>query len=78
MPKHIQNLVILMEPCKNPWDVSLMGGNMCLNLFSIDEDAAFESSGVHYLKKLSKDIYDDTRVMESKRKSKGKKYSSGK
>ena len=32
------------------FDISLKGGKMCFNRFCIDEDAAFELSGVHYLK----------------------------
>ena len=40
-----------MDPSEMAWDISLKGGNMLLNRFSIDEDAAFESSGVHYLAK---------------------------
>ena len=52
MPKNMQNLVLLMEPSKDADDIDLKGGNMCLNRFSIDEEAAFEISGVHYLKKL--------------------------
>ena len=46
----MQNLVVLFEPSRGP-DVSLKGGNMILNRFCIDEDAAFELSGVNYLKK---------------------------
>ena len=53
MPKHLQNLIILIEPPENPCDVSFKGGQMCLNLFTIDENAAFDLSGVHYLKKSS-------------------------
>ena len=49
MSKVMQNLVVLMEPSKDAWD-------MILNRFCIDEDAAFELSGVNYLKKSSLDI----------------------
>ena len=77
MPKHIQNLIFLMEPTEEPWVVSLKGGNMCLNLFSIDEDAAFELSDVYHLKKPSRDIaYRKSTDMETERISKGKGYSS--
>ena len=50
MPKIRQNLVFLMESSTNKSNISLKGGNMCLNRFCIDEDAAFELSGVYYLK----------------------------
>ena len=45
-----QNLVVLMEPSKKAQRVSLKAGNMILNRFCIDEDAAFELSGVNHLK----------------------------
>ena len=56
MSKIMQNLVVLMEPSKDAHNNSLEGGNMVLNRFCIDEDAAFELSGVNYFKKLSSDI----------------------
>ena len=59
MPKNMQNLVLLTEPSEHASWMSLKGGNMCLNRFSIDEDAAFEISGVHYLKEKSYDDIDD-------------------
>ena len=66
MSKIMQNLVVLMEPSEDAWDTPLKGGNMILNRFCIDEDAAFELSGVNYLKKL-RYSYSDTE--------KGKEYS---
>ena len=42
-----QNLVVLMEPSGHR--TPLKCGNMILNRFCIDEDAAFELSGVTYL-----------------------------
>ena len=56
MSKIMQNLVVLMEPSEEAWDTSLKGGNMILNRFCIDEDAAFELSGVYSLKKSSEDV----------------------
>ena len=46
MPKINQNLVMLLEPESAQHIISLKGGNMSLNRFCIDEDAAFELSGV--------------------------------
>ena len=71
MTKIMQNLVFLMEPSNNPLEVSFKGGNMCLNRFSIDENGAFELSGVYNLEKTSKNIrlHDG---FEVERKSKGK------
>ena len=51
-----QNLVVFMEPSADGFDISLKGGTMILNRFCIDEDAAFELSGVNYLKKSSAGI----------------------
>ena len=53
MSKTMQNLVVLMEPTDDLYDTPLEVGNMILNRFCIDEDAAFEFSGVKYLKKSS-------------------------
>ena len=58
MSKIMQNLIVLMEPYERAENFSLKGGNMCLNRFCIDEDAAFELSGVHYLEELSENILD--------------------
>ena len=48
MAKIMQNLVVLMNPSDYAEDISSKGGNMSLNRFCIDEDAAFELSEVHY------------------------------
>ena len=42
----MQNIIILKVPSPNASERSLIGGNMFLNRFCIDEDAAFELSGV--------------------------------
>ena len=85
--KVMQNLVVLMEPSEHDQRNSLKAGNMILNRFCIDEDAAFELSGVNYLKKSSHDIeYQDEMLkrlrlfktnlqFKDKRKEKGKEYS---
>ena len=49
MTKIKQNLVVFMEQYKNPSIISMKAGNMCLNRFCIEEDAAFELSDVYYL-----------------------------
>ena len=65
MSKIMQNLVVLMEPSEDAHHMPAKGCNMCLNRFCIEEDAAFELSGVHNLKKRTQYIGD---------KSKGKGY----
>ena len=52
MSKIMQNLIVLMEPSEDASETSLKAGNMILNRFCIDEDAAFELSGVNYLKNI--------------------------
>ena len=49
MSKIMHNLVVLMEPSESAWQTPLKGGNMILNRFCIDEDAAIELSGVNHL-----------------------------
>ena len=72
MSKTMQNLFILMEPSDDAWNPSLKGGKMIMNRFCIDEEAAFELSGVLYLKQSSSEIM----VWNSKetRKAKGKEF----
>ena len=87
----MQNLVVLMEPSEIADDVALKAGNMILNRFCIDEDAAFELSGVNYLKKSSLEMEialprrrwgrkrrtnrRDSSTIKAERKVKGKEYS---
>ena len=62
-----------MEPSGNSSNNSMKGGNMILNRFCIDEDGAFEISGVNYFKKTSERIiFTDEREFQLKRKDKGK------
>ena len=75
MSKIMQNLVVLMEPSEDAEDVCLKTGNMIFNRFCIDEDAAFELSGVNYLKKSSEEMEDGESIkFKIKRKLKGKDY----
>ena len=49
-----------MEPSEDAYNIDLKSGNMCSNRFSIDEEAAFEISGVHYLEEtLDDNMFDD-------------------
>ena len=69
MSKKMQNLVVFMEPSEEACFTPLKGGNMILNRFCIDEDAAFELSGVNSFKKSSSEMKYETI------KEKGKEYS---
>ena len=75
MTKISQNLVVLMEPSEHAWKTSLKGGNLILNRFCIDEDAAFELFGVRNLQKTSRKIaLEESCEFELKRNKKGKEY----
>ena len=56
MSKIMQNLVVLMEPSEDAYETSLKGGNMILNRFCIDKDAAFELAGVNSLETTSENF----------------------
>ena len=58
MSKIMQNLFLFMESSKDACVASLKGGNMCSNRLFIDEDAAFELSGVRFLRPSSDDIVE--------------------
>ena len=75
MSKIMQNLVVLMEPSEDAYCISLKSGNMILNRFCIDEDAAFELSGVSYLESSGKITYENSREFDLRRKEKGKENS---
>ena len=65
-----------MQPSENGFDVSLKGGNMILNRFCIDEDAAFELSGVNYFKKPSQKIYYDFELNRKEKRTEYKEFHS--
>ena len=65
MSKVMQNLVVLMDPSVKAYRIDMKAGNMILNRFCIDEDAAFELSGVNYLKSHGKMTYKSY-VLEGK------------
>ena len=60
MEPKIQDVVLLVNPPRHRWNISLKGGNMILNRFCIDEEMAFESSGVFYLRYKYHDDYEAT------------------
>ena len=75
MSKTMQNLFILMEPSDDAWNPSLKGGKMIMNRFCIDEEAAFELSGVLYLKQSSSEIMvGNSRKLKEACKVKGKEF----
>ena len=76
MSKKMQNLVVFMEPIEAAHRTPLKAGNMILNRFCIDEDAAFELSGVNSFKKSSDNVvYGNSPKFILKRMQKGEEYS---
>ena len=78
----MQNLVVLLESSEDASKSHMNAASMILNRFCIDEDAAFELSGVNYLKELSADmgyadmIDEDRDRLEFIQNQQGKEYSS--
>ena len=52
MPTEKQNLILLIQPTDISWFTPEKTANLLMNRFCINEDAAFEVSGVHYLGKM--------------------------
>ena len=76
MSKIMQNLVVLMEPSQGRnYDHHMKAGNMISNRFCIDEDAAFEFSGVNYLKETTLEMMLESHEFRDERKVKGMDYS---
>ena len=71
-----QDLVVLMEPSELAYEVSLKSGNMFLNRFCIDEDAAFELSGVNYFKKPYQKIDYDFELNRKEKRTEYKEFHS--
>lgn len=66
MPKPFQNVILLIEPHRFAYDISLAAVKMGLNRFCIDEEAGFESTGVYYLEYLwgEHERFDEVRGTE--------------
>lgn len=54
-----QNSVYLLEPSANTWDISVKAGYKYMNQFCIDEDAAYESTGLYFLQESNFERFDD-------------------
>ena len=76
MSKIKQNLVVFTESAQDVNDVPSKAGKMIFNRFCIDEDAAFELSGVDNFQRSSLNIvFGMSLELNEKRKVKGKEYS---
>ena len=61
----MQNLVVFIQPSEDDFDISARAATLYLNRFCIDEEAACELSGVHYLKS-SEEPLNSTRSKKTK------------
>jgi len=59
----MQNVVLLMDSNSNTFDITLKAVNMYLNRIFIDEEAAFESTGVHFFKG-SRELHEERVLMK--------------
>ena len=71
----MQNLVVFMEKSIYANETPLKSGNMILNRFCIDEDAAFELSGVYNLtEKVSIGSMAHKKMQTKEQKAEGKEH----
>ena len=56
MPKLMQNVVVLINSIEEAYEISIKASNMYLNRLCIDEEAAFESTGIYFLKEFEQII----------------------
>ena len=76
----MHNVILLMEPSRDPWNISIKAGYLFLNRFCIEEDLAVEISGVYFLQKSDSRMARNTlneqyyHRFNAKRKSKGFSY----
>ena len=52
----MQNVVVLINSIEEAYDISIKAVNMYLNRICIDEEAAFESTGIYFLKEFEQII----------------------
>ena len=52
----MQNVVALINSIEEAYDISIKAVNMYLNRLCIDEEAAFESTGIYFLKEFEQII----------------------
>ena len=71
----MQKIVLFMEPNDDAWITPLKIGNLFMNRFAVDEDAASEVLKIFELEKTFKKMYDDDqseyKEFEEERKQKG-------
>lgn len=60
MTRTAQDVTVIINTREEPSDISDAAANMILNRFCIDENAAFELSGVYYADHLPSEITSQT------------------
>ena len=72
MTKNMQKIVLFIEPNEDAFMTPLKIGNLFLNRFAVEEDAAFEVLKIFELEKASWKMYDlDHSEYKKERKQKG-------
>ena len=59
----MQNIVLFMKPDESAYETPLKIGNLIMNRFAVDEDAAFEILKIYELEKYS-NVYDEQKGMD--------------
>ena len=69
----MQKIVLFIEPSDNAWETPSKIGNLFMNRFAVDEDAASEVLKIFELEKTFMKMYDDDeyKEFEEERKQKG-------
>ena len=64
----MRNVVVLINSIEEAYDISLKAVNMYLNRLCIDEEAAFESTGVYFLREFEQIVLwkEMRRLIENK------------
>ena len=60
----MQKIVLFIKPDERAYETPLKIGNLFMNRFAVDEDAAFEILKIFELGKYSNDMYDEQKGMD--------------
>ena len=60
----MQKFALFIEPFDEAWFTPLKIGNLFMNRFAVDEDAAFEILKIFELEKYSNNMYDEQKGMD--------------
>ena len=64
MSKTSQKIVLFIEPFDEPWSTPLKIGNLFMNRFAVDEDAASEILKIFELENFSYEIFEEDKLQK--------------